>query len=97
MSVLKLYHKQHLIGEISNAAPEDTFEMSGDIQLTPVADQYKPMMTYLTDEEALKSGATPPFEEAMTEDWFLEDESGARKEIGCPAIYFQDNEVFWRE
>ena len=48
-------------------------------------------------EEALTSGAAPPFDKAYLDDWFLEDETGAKKEIGCPGIYFEDKEVFWRE
>lgn len=97
MTVLKLYHKEELIGTISNVAPEDTFEMSGDIALTVAALHYKRMFEYLTDEEALSNGATPPFEEQLMEDWFIEDESGHRREIACPGIYFDDNEILWRE
>ncbi|HEY9685058.1 MAG TPA: hypothetical protein V6C86_26015 [Oculatellaceae cyanobacterium] len=48
---------------ISNVTPEDTFEMSGDIEPTSLADQYRPMLTYPTDEDALKSGADLPFDE----------------------------------
>jgi hypothetical protein len=97
MTTLKLYHKNNLIGTISNVAPEDTFEMSGDIELTSLSEQYRPMFTYLTDEDALKSGADLPFDEEYLGDWFLEDDLGERKEIACPGIYYEDNEVFWRE
>ncbi len=97
MTILKLYHKDELIGTISNVAPEDTFEMSGDIALTAAALNYKRMFEYLTDEEALLSGATPPFEELFLEECYIEDESGKRREIACPGVYFADNEIFWRE
>jgi len=97
MTALKLYHKDKLIGTISNVAPEDTFEMSGDIELTPLADQYKPVFAYLTNEESLTSGVAPPFDKEYFDDWFLEDELGGKKEIACPGIYYHDKEIFWRD
>lgn len=53
VTTVKLYHKDKLIGTISNVAPEDTFEMSGDIELTPEADLYRPVFVYLTNGDAL--------------------------------------------
>jgi hypothetical protein len=97
MTMLKLYHKTRLIGTISNITPEDTFEMSGDIALTTAAAEYKPLFSYLTNEEALTSGAEPPFDKAYLDDWFLENEQGVRKEIGCPGIYYAEGEILWRE
>lgn len=94
---MKLYHKDRLIGTVTNITPEDTFDMSGDIELSPIAEEYKAMFAYLTDEDSLNSGAEPPFEESYLDDWFLEDEHGVRKEIGCPGIYYEDREVLWRE
>ncbi|HEY9869384.1 MAG TPA: hypothetical protein V6D08_09480 [Candidatus Obscuribacterales bacterium] len=95
--MIKLYHKDKLIGTITNVGAEDAFEMSGDIDLTPAADEYRPVFAYLTDEEAIVSGAKPPFDQAYLDNWFLEDEQGVRKEILCPGIYYDDKEVFWRE
>lgn len=95
--MMKLYHKNTLIGSITNASPEDMFEMSGDIHLTREAEVYRSVFEFLTDEERMSSGAEPPFAAEYLEGWFLEDEDGNRKEIVCPGIYFDDREVFWRE
>jgi hypothetical protein len=97
MNILKLYHKDELIGTITNVVPEDTFEMSGDIKLTSLADQYKPMFAYLTNQDTHTSGGLLPFDEVYLDHWFLEDEQGVKREIVCPGIYYEDKEVFWRE
>jgi hypothetical protein len=97
MTILKLYHKDRLIGLISNIAPEDTFEMSGDIALTAVAQEYKEKFAYLSDEDALTNGTNPPFDESFLNGWYLEQPDGERKPIDCPGICFPDGEVFWRE
>ena len=79
MTELKLYHKDNLIGTISNVAPEDTFEMSGSIELTPLSEKYKPMFVYLANEETLTSGADLPFDESDLDNWFLENEKGEKR------------------
>ncbi|CAN5207591.1 hypothetical protein BH10CYA1_BH10CYA1_59260 [soil metagenome] len=38
MTELKLYHGEVLIGVVLNVAPEDNYEMSGDIALTDAFD-----------------------------------------------------------
>lgn len=96
MTMLKLYHGEKLIGTISNVTVEDQFNMSGDIELTSAADAYKPVFSYLTDEDALTSGAPLPFDKSYLDHWSLE-ENDIRREIGCPGIYYEEGEVLWNE
>lgn len=96
MTTLKLYQKVTFVGTITNIASEDTFDMSGDIELSNQAEKYTAMFAYLTDEEAMQSGAELPFDPALLDDWYLEDEHGIKTEIPCPGIYLEDKEIHWR-
>ncbi len=95
MSELKLYHRDVLIGTISNIAPEDNYEMNGDIALTADFQKYKNVFSYLLADDGLTPGGEPPFDESYFEGWYLEDEHGIRKPIDIPAI--EKNEIIWRE
>lgn len=95
MVKLKLYHGENLIGVISNVAPEDNYEMNGDIQLMPVFEKYKPLFSCLLANDGLTTGGELPFDDSYLEGWFLLDESGNRKPIDIPAI--ENNEIIWRE
>jgi hypothetical protein len=95
MANLKLFHGPVLIGTISNITPEDMFEMSGDIQLTPEFERYKPIFSFLLSNDGLTDGSDPPFEESYFDNWLLEDESGKQQPIDIPSI--EDGEVMWRD
>jgi hypothetical protein len=66
-------------------------------RLTSLADQFKPIIAYLTNEDTHTSGSPLPSDEVDLDHWFLEDEQGLKREIVCPGIYYEDKEVFWRE
>ena len=95
MANLKLFHGPVLIGTISNITPEDMFEMSGDIQLTPEFEGYKPIFSFLLSNDGITDGSDPPFEESYFDNWALEDESGKQQLIDIPSI--ENGEVMWRE
>jgi len=97
MTVLKLYHKDKLIGTITDVVPEDTFEMSGDIDLTEDAENYREMFSFLTHKDETNSKRDSPFDESYLDGWSIEDETGSRTKIACPGIYFEANEILWRE
>ncbi len=96
MTSAKLYHNNVLIGTISNVAPEDMFEMSGDIELTAEGTPYRKIFSFLTDEEAMTSGCELPFDESYLDHWSIEDENGHRTEIMTPGVY-ENGEIIWRE
>ncbi len=93
--LMRLYRKKELLGVISNITPEDNFEMSGDIELTESFSKYQPLFDYLHSNDGLTPGGKFPFEEALFDDWEIEDESGQRTAIAIPAI--EAGEIIWRE
>lgn len=96
MSTLKLFHNNDCIGIVTNIAPEDMFEFSGDIQLTEKAQDYKEVFEYLSDEKnAYDDGTEFPFPQAYLENWSLVDESGTKTEIAYPVVC--DGELFWHD
>ena len=90
--MLKLYHGLELIGYIKNAAPDGLW-MAGEVELTPAAEAYRDAFAFMTDDE--KRSSKPPFDEAIFDNWFVEDESGIRKETIFPAVH-EDGEIYWR-
>ena len=46
---LKLYHRDTLLGEITNVSQEGVW-MSGDLKPTPAAEAYRDFFSYMTDE-----------------------------------------------
>jgi len=94
---LKLFHNDDCIGIVTNVAPEDLSEWSGDIQLTDKAQDYKEVFDYLADENNAYDvgGAEMPFSISYLDNWSLWDESGAKTDIAYPVIV--DGEVFWHD
>jgi len=95
MTDLKLYHENTLIGTITNVAPEDMFQRSGDIELTTAFESYKHVFEYLLANDGLTDGSPQPFDDSYYHNWFLEDIDGKRIEIFIPAI--ENGEVIWRD
>lgn len=95
MSELKLFHGDVLIGVVSNIAPEDNYEMSGDIALTSAFDQYKKVFEYLLANDGQTDGSPQPFDDSFYDGWCLVDENGARRIIAIPAI--ENGEVIWHD
>lgn len=95
MNKLKLYHGNVFIGLISNIAPEDNYEMSGNIELSADFETYKPIFSYLLANDGLTTGEEPLFDNGYFEGWYLKDETGEEKTIPIPAI--DNNEIIWRE
>lgn len=91
---MKLYHGTKLIGILSNITPEDMFLMSADIEVTPEFEEYKPIFEFLLCNDGLTDGSDP-YEDAVYENWSLEDQDGKRQAIGIPAI--ENGEIMWRE
>lgn len=91
---MKLYHGTKLIGILSNITPEDMFLMSADIEVTPEFEEYKPIFEFLLSNDGLTDGSDP-YEDAVYENWSLEDQDGKRQAIGIPAI--ENGEIMWRE
>ncbi len=91
---MKLYHGTKLIGIISNVTQEDMFEMSGNIELTTEFEEYKPIFSFLLSNDGLTDGSDP-YEDAVYENWSLEDQAGKRQPIGIPAI--ENGEIIWRQ
>lgn len=93
---MKLYHNNELIGEVSNPISEG-LEMTGKIALYPTADSYKEVFEFVKDPDKMLGGEEPPFDENFYFDnWFLEDDTGTRKEIVIPGIYYEDQTICWR-
>jgi len=91
--MLKLYHGSNLIGLISNAGREEGKWMTGDIELLAAAEAYREAFSFMTDDD--KRETKWPGDEAVFENWFIEDEAGVRRETIFPAIHY-DGEVTWR-
>lgn len=91
---MKLYHGTKLIGILTNITPEDMFLMSADIEVTPEFEEYKPIFEFLLSNDGLTDGSDP-YEDAVYENWSLEDQDGKRQPIGIPAI--ENGEIMWRE
>jgi len=95
----KIFHRDALVGTITNITVEDMFQWSGDIELTDAAQKFQVMYDYFNDEDRREDPNTAddplPFDEAFLDDWFIEDENGKR-EIGFPVVS-DEGEVFWRD
>lgn len=92
--ILKLYHGERLIGTVTELEMDWPW-YGGKIQLTDAAKEFAHIWKFLTSEESQMSD--PPFEipDAVYENWFIEDEAGARQEIfDLPAVH-SDGEVWW--
>ncbi|MBX3150422.1 hypothetical protein KF728_09760 [Candidatus Obscuribacterales bacterium] len=94
-----LYHRDRLIGHVTNITPEDMFQWSGYIELSSAANDYQVMFDYFNDESREREPEEPdesplPFDESMLDAWYIEDEDG-RREISFPVI--SAGEVFWRD
>lgn len=94
-----LYHRDVLIGIISNIAVMDIYNWMGYIELTPAAQAFSDMFEYFGSEEQERETETPdedklPFDESLLDNWSIEDENG-RREISFPVV-FNGNEVYWR-
>jgi hypothetical protein len=92
--MLKLYHESKLVGLISNPADNDRNWKSGDVALTPEGEKYKPLFAYLTTDDDEKD-PNQKFEDAMYDNWFIEDEHGVRLETIIPAIH-SNGDIYWR-
>jgi len=97
MTTLKLFHQNDCIGIITNVAPEDMSEWSGEIQLTDKAQRYKEVFDYLADEKNAYDigGEKMPFAISYLENWSLLAENGDKTEIEYPVI--TGDEVFWHD
>lgn len=95
--MLKLFHREKLVGLISDVSRDDTFSMSGRIELTDAGNEYKQIFSFLTDEEKMNRGDEQelPFREEDLDGWSIEDESGERLTIMAPGVY-DDGEICWR-
>lgn len=92
--IFKLFHGEIFIGTVSNVVPEDNYEMAGDIELTADGKKYEPIFAFLLSNDGLTDGSDP-YEDAVYENWSLEDQAGKRQSIGIPAI--ENGEITWRE
>jgi hypothetical protein len=95
-----IYHRQTLVGTVTNICVEDMFWWSGDIELTPEARNYQVMFDYLNAEERQREPEEPdeselPFDESLMDDWSLEDENG-RREIMFPRVT-EEGLAIWRD
>ncbi len=91
---LKLYHRDTLLGDITNVSQEGVW-MSGDLVPTPAAAAYRDFFTYMTDEN--KGQEDPPFGEDYLdpENWFVVDDGGRKRGIEVPAVH-ADQSIEWR-
>lgn len=92
----KLFHEKHLIGIIPAPYP-DGLAMQGSVELTEKAADYKELFDYWVDDN--KDPKTEEkFSDALFENWFVEDEDGAKHSIGLPAIFPENgkHEIAWR-
>lgn len=95
----KLFHREEVVGTITNIEVMDMFNWTGDIELTPAAAAFSEMFAYYDDEKA-RDPESPnddelPFPEELLDHWFIEDENGKRS-ISWPVIR-NGNEVYWRD
>lgn len=91
--MLKLIHKEKLIGIIENPMP-DELAMVGEISLCAEAKHYSDLFSFFRDNER-KWSEEPPFSEDLLSDWFVEDENGNRSKTDVPVIT-EDNQIWWR-
>lgn len=91
---LKLYHRDTLIGEITNVSQEGVW-MNGDLIPTSAAEGYQEFFAFLTDEG--KGQQDPPFDEEYLnpQNWIVVDEVGRKRGIEIPAVH-EDNSIEWR-
>jgi hypothetical protein len=91
---LKLYHRDTLLGEITNLSQEGVW-MSGDLETTPAAATYRDFFAYLTDEN--KGQEDQPFGEDYLnpENWFVVEDDGRKRGIEVPAVH-ADQSIDWR-
>ena len=90
---LKLYHGKILIGTITELSYETPW-YSGSIVLTEDAEPYKEFFAHMVDED--KQFEELPFDEALLDDWFIEDVAdGERFEASYPSIE-KDGEMAWQ-
>lgn len=92
-TLAKLYHRDQLIGIITDIAVMDMFQWAGHIELTPAAEQFAEMFAYYDSEE--RDPVNKPFDESLIHDWSIEDDNGRRK-ILWPIIR-NGNEIYWRD
>lgn len=91
--MLKLFHRQKLIGFITNEMPGNA-QMVGDIELTPAAESNRDVFAFFAHDE-LDTEEVSPFSGNLVEGWLLEDEGGKRREIDIPIVY-PDGVICWR-
>lgn len=89
----KLYRYQALIGTICDIGSDWPW-LIGHIDLTAAFEPYKDEFRHLTIEEN-DNRFDYVTEEQMT-NWYLEDTDGNKEQIYMPAIYEDDNSVWWR-
>ncbi len=92
-NTFKLYRYDTLIGIISDIG-HDWPWLIGSIELTQAFEPFREEFRLLTDEEN-ENRFDHVTEEQMT-NWFLVDPDGNKEQIFMPAIYDDDNTVWWR-
>ncbi len=71
-------------------------ETGGTIQLTKEAEKFSELFAFFMD--AKNDAVDPSYAEEMLWNWFVEDDKGARDEIGLPGLYEKDGKtlIYWR-
>jgi hypothetical protein len=91
---LKLYHRDRLLGEITDVSQEGIW-MSGHLEPTPAAAAYRGFFDSMSDES--KAHEDPPFGEDFlnAENWSVVEDSGQKRGIEVPAVH-ADQSIDWR-
>lgn len=93
MNSLKLYRGADVIGIVSDPEQEGP-QTTADLELTPAAANHKELLDYIMSVKVV--GEDPPESLNLWEDWFIEDENGAKMAIYPPAIYPGGKFISWR-
>lgn len=90
----RLFFQEICLGEITDVYGESHW-MSATLTPTSDADSFKEFFRWMVDEANVS--IDPPFDEALLneENWFVEQEDGAKVGISVPAVQV-DSEIGWR-
>ncbi|WP_322088091.1 hypothetical protein [Burkholderia sp. BCC1999] len=91
---MDLIFDDQLVGKISDAAQEGSWFM-GSITLSPFGTSLVKFFAFMTDESGELSESDFDSKLLDEKNWWISDQ-GERKAISLPAVYIDDNSVYWR-
>jgi hypothetical protein len=94
---LRLYWKDRLIGEITDASWTDFPWVGGKIKLKRLAKEMRQVLNYVFEQSRSEDGLRDwPFVDELFWNWSILKPDGSREEIGIPIVDFADGSIEWR-